>query len=91
MELVIFIHQRKILDSPLKLKLHCNRLCPAKSAKYHGIKIDANLKWKQHIHDITIKLDRANALLSGIRNYLNRHIFRTFYFAIFDTRAVGSK
>ena len=87
----MFIHQRKKLDSPLKLKLNRKRLYPAKSAKYLGVKIDANLNWKQHIHDIAIRLDRANALLSTIRNYVNRYILRTFYFAIFDTRAVESE
>ena len=84
-ELVIFKHQRKKIDSPIKIKLNCERLYPSKSVKYLGNKIDENLNWKQHIHDITIKLDIANALLSIIRNYVNKHILRTIYFAIFDS------
>ena len=84
-ELVIFKHQRKKLDSPIKIKLSRKRLYPSKSVKYLGIKIDENLNWKQHIHDITIKLNRANALLSIIRNYVNKHTLRTIYFAIFDS------
>ena len=36
-------------------------------------------------HYITIKLTSANALLSIIRNYVNKHILRTIYFAIFDS------
>ena len=71
-ELVIFKHQRKKLDSPIKIKLNRKRLYES-------------LKWKQHIHDIAIKLNRANALLYTIRNFVNRHILRTIYFAIFDT------
>ena len=65
--------------------LICKRLYPAKSVKYLGIKNDENLNWKQHIHDIPIKLNRANALLYTIRNFINRHILKTIYFAIFDT------
>ena len=84
-ELVIFKHQSKKLDSPINTKLNGKRLCPSKSAKYLGIKIDENLNWKQHIHDITIKLNRANALSFTIRNYVNKHILRTIYFAIFDS------
>ena len=57
----------------------------SKSVKYLCIKIDEHLNWKQHIHDIAIKLNRANALLSIIRNYVNKHILRTIYFAIFDS------
>ena len=84
-ELVIFKHQRKKLDSPIKIKLNRKRLYPSKSVKYLGIKIDESLNWKQHIHDIAIKLNRVNALLYTIRNFVNRHILRTIYFAIFDT------
>ena len=54
-ELVIFKRQMKKLDSPIKIKLSCKRLYPSKSVKYLGIKIDENLNWKQHIHDIAIK------------------------------------
>ena len=84
-ELVIFKHQRKKSDKPIKIKLNRKRLYPSKSVKYLGIKIDESLNWKQHIHDIAIKLNRVNALLYTIRNFVNRHILRTIYFAIFDT------
>ena len=84
-QLVIFKHQRKKLDSPIKIKLSRKRLYPSKSVKYLRIKIDEHLNWKQHIHDIAIKLNRANALLSIIRNYVNKHTLRTIYFAIFDS------
>ena len=84
-ELVIFKHQTKKLDSSIKIKLSRNRLYPSRSVKYYAIKTDEKLNWKQHIHDIAIKLNRANALLFTIRNYVNRYILRTIYFAIFDT------
>ena len=58
-------------------------LYPSKSVKYRDIKINKILNWKPQIHDILIKLNRANALLLAIRNF-NRHILRTIYFAIFD-------
>ena len=43
-ELVIFKHQRKRLDSPIKIKLNCKRLYPSKPVKFLGIKIDENFK-----------------------------------------------
>ena len=61
-ELVIFKHHNEKFDNPIKIKLNRKRLYPSKSVKYLGIKIDENLNWKQHIHDIAIKLNRANAL-----------------------------
>ena len=72
-ELVIFKHQRKKLDSPIKSKLNRKRLYPSKSVKYLGIEIDENLSWKQYIQDIAIKLNRANASLYTIINFVNRH------------------
>ena len=84
-ELVVFKHQRKKLDSPVKFRLNRKRLYPSKSVKYLGIKINENLNWKQHISNIAIKLNRANALLSIIRNYVNKLTLRTIYFVIFDS------
>ena len=71
-ELVTLKHQRKNVDSPIKIKLNCKRLYPSKSVKYLGIKINENFNWKQHIHDIAIKLNRANALLSINRNCVSK-------------------
>ena len=82
---MIFKYQRKRLDNPIKIKLSRKRLYPSKSVKYLGIKIEENLNWKQHIQDITTKLNRANAFLYTIINFLNRYILRAIYFAIFDT------
>lgn len=56
----MFKHLRKKLDSPIKLNLNRKRLYAAKSFKYLGVKIDANSKWKQHIHDIAVNPNRAN-------------------------------
>ena len=84
-ELVIFKHQRKKVDSPIKIKLNCKKLYPSKSVKYLGIKLNENFYWRQHIHDIAIKLNRANALLSIIRNYIHKYTLRTIYLAIFDS------
>ena len=81
--LAIFKSQRKELDSLIKIKHNSKGLYPFISVKYLGIKIDENLNWKQHIHDIARKLNRANALLFPIRNYVKKHILRTIYFAIF--------
>ena len=62
------------------MKVNCKSLYPSKS----GFEIDENLNWKQQIHDIVIKLNRANALLLTIRNHFKKHILRTIYSAIFD-------
>ena len=43
------------------------------------------MNWKDHINDIAVKLNRANAVLFEIRNFVNITILDTIYFAIFDS------
>ena len=84
-ELVIFKHQRKKLDCEVKIKLNRKRLYPTDSVEYLCIRIDKNLNWKHHVSDIAIKLNRADALLFKIRNFININTLKTIYYAIFDS------
>ena len=40
------------------------------------------MNWKVHIHDLTSKLNRANAILAKLRHFVNSEILRSTYFAI---------
>ena len=53
--------------------------------RYLGTKIDENLNWKIHIHDLACKLNRANAILAKLRYFVNSEILRSTYFAIFHS------
>ena len=55
------------------------------SFKYLGVKINTNLTCQHHVNDLSIKLNRANALLFKIRKYISPKILRSIYFAIFDS------
>ena len=84
-ELVIFKSPRKVLLDEIKIKLSGKRLYPSNSVKYLGIKIDRFLHWHDQVNSIAVKLNRANALLLKIRNYVNTKTLRNIYFAIFDS------
>ena len=84
-EMIIFKSKQKKLEGDLKIKLCGKRLYPTESVKYLGVKIDANLTWQHHVNDLSIKLNRANALLFKMRKYVSLKILRSIYFAIFDT------
>ena len=60
----------KKLDFDLKLRLNGKRIYPTKSIKYLGIKTDENLTWIDHFKDIAFKLNRANAMLFKVREFL---------------------
>ena len=84
-ELVIFKSLRKVLLDEIKIKLSGKRLYPSNSVKYLGIKIDRFLHWHDQVNSIAVKLNRANALLLKIINYVNTKTLRNIYFAIFDS------
>ena len=84
-EIVIFKSKQKKLEGDLKIKLCGKRLYPTESVKYMGVKIDTNLTWQHHVNNLSIKLNRANALLFKIRKYVSLKILRSIYFAIFDS------
>ena len=77
--------KQKIPEGDFKIKSCGKRLYPTESIKYLGVKIDTNLTWQHHVSDLSIKLNRANALLLKIRKYVSHKILRTIYFAIFDS------
>ena len=83
--MVIFKFKQKQFDGEIKLKLSRKRIFPADSVKYLGVKIDGSLLWKSHIYYLSVKLNRANALLFKIRNLVNNSILRTIYFSIFES------
>ena len=83
--MVIFKSKQKKLESDLKIKLCGKRLYPTESVKNLSTKIDTNLTWKHHVIDLSMKLNRANALLFKIKKYVSPKILRSIYFAIFDS------
>ena len=83
--MVIFKFKQKKFEGDLKIKLFGKRLYSTESVKYLGVKIDANLSWQYHVNDLSIKLNRANALFFKMRKYVSLKILRSIYFAIFDS------
>ena len=84
-DMVIFRSKQNKFKGDLKIKLCGKRPYPTESVKYLGVKVDANPNWKYHVNDLSIKLNRANALLLKIRKYVTLKILRSIYFAIFDS------
>ena len=77
--------KKRNLKGDLKIKLCGKRLYPTECVKYLSVKIDTNLNWQYHVNDLSIKLNRVNALLFKMRKYVSLKILRSIYFAIFDS------
>ena len=65
--MAIFKSKQKKFESDLKIKLCGKRLYTTESVKYLGVNIDTNLSWQYHINDLSIKMNRANALYFKMR------------------------
>ena len=82
--MVIFKSKQNKFEGDLKINLCGKRLYPTESVKCLGIKIDTDLSCQYHINDLSIKLNRANALLFNMRKYASLKILRSINFDIFD-------
>ena len=74
--MVIFKSKQRKLEGDLKMKLCGKRQYPTESVKYLGVKIYTNLTWQHHISDLSIKLNRGNALLFKMRKYVSLKILK---------------
>ena len=66
----------------LKPRLNGKRIYPTKSVKHLGIKTDENLTWTDHIDDIAIKLNRDNAMLFKVREFVDTKIQIMLYLTV---------
>ena len=45
--------------------------------KHLGVKIDSKLNWKSHVNATATKLNRANAMLYKVRDFVNANILKS--------------
>ena len=67
----------KKVDFDLKLKFNGKNIYQTKSVKYRGIKIDESLTWNEHINDIAIKLNRDNAMLGKVKEFVKTRVLKS--------------
>jgi hypothetical protein len=50
------------------------------STKFLGLTVDSTLSWKEHIADLTSKLNKACYAIRAIKPYMTLNVLRTVYF-----------
>ena len=70
MNLLCLVHLKKQLNHKLKIKLNGKTFYQTNSVKYLRIHLDKHLTSKRQINNVAIKLNKANAMLSKIRHYV---------------------
>ena len=84
-KLAIFKPNRKKLDFEFKIKFNGKNLFQTNSVKHLGIKIEKQLSWRDHINEVAIKLNKANAMLYKVSEFVSTNTLRSIYYAIFDS------
>ena len=84
-EMILSKPTKKSLDCEIKIKLPAKILYQTSVVKYLGIKVDQFRNWQDHINNIAIKLNKANAVLYKVRQFLNERTLISIYHAIFDS------
>ena len=74
--MIIFKSKQKKFESDLKIKLYVKRVYPTETVNYQCEKID-------HLNNVSIKLNRANALFFKVRKHVSLQLLRSIYFAFF--------
>ena len=72
-------------ETDLKVRIRGKRLYPTESAKYLEVKIDANFSWQCQVNNLSVKINRTNALLFKTRKYVSPKILKSIFFAIFES------
>ena len=71
------------LEGDLKIKLCGQKLYPAESVNYFGVKIGTTITRQHHFNDNSIKFNTANVLFFKMGKYISLKIVKFINFAIF--------
>ena len=85
LKLFFFKSLTKQSNSDLHLKLTGKRLYRTDSVKYLVIIIDKNLNWYHKINNVAAKLNRANAIFSKTRHFVDFNTLKSIYYAILES------
>ena len=75
--------KRKKFNDTVKIKLSGKKMYSTASVKYLGVKIDQHLTWQHPINDLSVKLNRANALLINALLLIFRYLGLVIWSLIF--------
>ena len=82
---IIFFRTNKLdIKKHINFRISGQKINIVREAKYLGLKLDQHLTFKQHMHTIKLKLNRANSLLAKITYHVDSKLLKTIYSAIFE-------
>ena len=71
-----------ILENKLELKLNNHQLSRVNKIKFLGLLIDDKLTFKQHIKDLTSKINNTNSMLFARKQFIPSNARRNLYLSL---------
>ena len=81
-ELIFFHSKQRFLNYDISIKFNGERLVPVDYVKYLGMFIAKYLSNNFHVLQLSMKLSRANGILSTLQHYASIEICLHVYYAI---------
>ena len=79
----LIFHPPQKAVKKINLKIYDNSIPEKANTKYLGVIIDKHLTWKDHIHQLNIKLNRSLGILSKLKHNLPQTLIKTICYAFF--------
>ena len=86
-EFMIFRPPKKSLSNRIVLTLNRTKIYESTKIKYLGLILDPHLTWKEHILELSKKLNRAVGMLYKSRHYCPTSVLKSLYYSIFNSHA----
>ena len=80
---VVFHSPQINLVKPVVIRFSKKKIKRQSFVKFLGIMLDANLSWKYHIAELSIKLSRATGMFYKIRHLVSLEILKILYYSLF--------
>ena len=86
-EFMIFRPPRKTLSDRIVLTLNKIKIYESSKIKYLGLILDSRLTWKDHINELSKKLNRSVGMLYKTCDFCPTSILKSLYYSIFNSHA----
>lgn len=78
----MIFHSKGTKPLNLKLEINSSLLTKVSSFKFLGILLQENLKWNNHVNQVTIKISRAVGVLNRLKYILPKSVLLTIYHSL---------
>ena len=72
-------------EVPIQIMSSNSLITNLNSTKFLGLTIDSTLSWKDHVVELTSKLNKACFAIRTIKTFMSFNVLRTIYFSYFHT------